>query len=83
MLVPTNMNNMMQLMNMIKNGNPQEIVMNMLEERAQGNPLFANMVDLVQKGDTKSIEGIVRNMAKERGIDFDKEFNSFKHMFGL
>ena len=53
MLVPTNMNNMMQLMNMIKNGNPQEIVMNMLEERAQGNPLFANMLDLVQKGDTK------------------------------
>lgn len=83
MLVPTNMNNMMQLMNMVRSGNPQEIVMNMLQEKAQGNPMFANMVDLARRGDTQSIEGIVRNMARERGIDFDKEFNSFRQTFGL
>lgn len=82
--MPTNMNNIMQFIGMMKNGNPQQVVMNMLQERAQqGNPMFADIYDLAQKGDTKSIEGIVRNMAREKGIDFDKEFNSFRHTFGL
>ena len=30
-----------------------------------------------------SAGSIFRDMAKERGIDFDKEFNSFKQTFGL
>ena len=42
-----------------------------------------NLLVLAQKKDTKGIENVARNMAKERGIDFDSEFNSFKQMFGL
>lgn len=76
----SDMNNFMQ---MAKNGNPQQIVMNMLQQNAQGNPMFANILSLAQNGNTQEIENIVRNMARERGIDFDKEFNSFKQMFGL
>ena len=74
----------MELINMIKNGNPQEIVMNMLRDNvSNGNPVVANLINLIQTGDTQEIENVVRNIAKERGIDFDKEFNSFKQMFGL
>lgn len=58
--------------------NPQEVVMNMLQERANQSPIFSNLLDLVQKGDTQGVENVVRNIAKEKGIDFDKEFNSFK-----
>lgn len=76
----SDMNNFMQ---MARNGNPQQIVMNMLQQNAQGNPMFANILSLAQNGNTQEIENIVRNMARERGIDFDKEFNSFKQMFGL
>lgn len=76
----SDMNNFMQ---MAKNGNPQQMVMNMLQQNAQGNPMFANILSLAQNGNTQEIENIVRNMARERGIDFDKEFNSFRQMFGL
>lgn len=76
----SDMNNFMQ---MARNGNPQQMVMNMLQQNAQGNPMFANILSLAQNGNTQEIENIVRNMARERGIDFDKEFNSFKQMFGL
>ena len=55
----------------------------MIQQRANENPLFANILSLAQNGNTAEIENIVRNMAKERGIDFDKEFNSFKQTFGL
>jgi len=76
----SDMNNFMQ---MARNGNPQQMVMNMLQQNAQGNPIFANILSLAQNGNTQEIENIVRNMARERGIDFDKEFNSFRQMFGL
>lgn len=78
-------NDINSFINMVKNGgNPQQIVMTMLQERAQqGNPIFANILDKVQHGDTQGVESIVRNMAKEKGIDFDKEFNSLKRKFGL
>ena len=77
----TNNVNMIQLMNMFRNGNPQEIVANMVKETAnQGNPIMQNLSTLIENGNTQEIENVVRNIAKERGIDFDKEFNSFKHI---
>lgn len=82
--MPTNNVNIMQLMNMFRNGNPQEIVANMVKETAnQGNPIMQNLSTLIENGNTQEIENVVRNIAKERGIDFDKEFNSFKQMFKL
>lgn len=82
--MPINNVNMMQLMNMFRNGNPQEIVANIVKETAnQGNPIMQNLSTLIENGNTQEIENVVRNIAKERGIDFDKEFNSFKQMFKL
>ena len=78
-----NINNINDFMQIAKNSNPQQLVMGMLQKKANENPLFANILSLAQQGNTAEIENIVRNMAKERGIDFDKEFNSFKQMFGL
>ena len=77
-------NNVLQFVSLIKNNpNPQALVMNELQKRAQENPILGNIATLVQNGDTQGVETIVRNIAKERGIDFDKEFNSFKQMFKL
>ena len=82
--MPSNIKDMMQFVNNIKKGNPQDFVMNMLQQNGgENNPITANLMELIQKGDTKEIESVVRNIAKERGIDYDKEFNSFKQMFGL
>lgn len=79
-----NSNNILQFVSLIKNNpNPQTIVTNELQRRAQSNPVLGNIATLVQNGDTQEVETIVRNIAKERGIDFDKEFNSFKQMFRL
>lgn len=76
--------NMMQFINMVRsNQNPQAFVTNMLKERAGQNPVLGNLANLVEAGKTGEIEQVVRNIAKERGIDFDKEFNSFKQMFKL
>ena len=78
-----NISGMNEFMQMARNGNPQQLVMGMLKQRASGNPIFANLLSLAQNGNTAEIENIVRNLAQERGIDFDTEFNSFRQMFGL
>lgn len=76
--------NMVQFINMVRsNQNPQAFVINMLKERASQNPVLGNLANLVEAGKTGEVEQVVRNIAKERGIDFDKEFNSFKQMFKL
>lgn len=74
--------NPMQLLQMIKGGsNPQQLVMNVLTQQAQSNPMLSNVMQLAQSKDTAGLEKIARNLAQERGIDFDKEFANFKQMF--
>ena len=79
--MPTNYN-MMQYIQMIKSGNTQEIVMNMLRQNAtDGNPMAQNLLQMVNNRDIQGIENMARNVARERGVDYDKEFNNFKQMF--
>ena len=41
------------------------------------NPMFNNLIDMAQRGDSKGVETFARNLFKERGRDFDKEFAEF------
>lgn len=78
--MPTN--SMMDFIQIVKNGNPQEFVINALQqEKVNGNPIAGNLIQMISSGDSRGIENVARNIAKEKGIDFDKEFNSFKQMF--
>lgn len=74
--------NMIDFIKVVKQGNPQAFVMNVLQQDAQkGNPIAVNLIQMINSGDSRGIEQVARNIAKEKGLDFDKEFNSFKQMF--
>lgn len=76
--------NPMQLIQMIKGGqNPQQLMMQILENQMSNTPMGQNLLNLVKQNKTDEIETIVRNIAQQRGIDFDKEFNVFKQMLGI
>jgi len=76
--------NITEIMQMMRGGNPQNMIMGMLEQTASsGDPMAQNLLFLVNSGNQREIEQVARNVAKEKGIDFDKEFNSFKQMFRL
>jgi hypothetical protein len=40
--------------------------------------MMANLLDLAKNNRTADIEQIARNMCAAQGLDFDKEFSSFK-----
>lgn len=74
--------NPMQIIQMIKNwSNPQQLIMSFLQQ--QNNPMANNLLQMAQNGNTSGIEQIARNLCAQKGLDFDKEFNSFKQQLGI
>ena len=74
--------NPMQIIQMIKSGsNPQQLIMSFLQQ--QNNPMANNLLQMAQNGNTNGIEQIARNLCAQKGLDFDKEFNSFKQQLGI
>lgn len=64
--------------NLLANANPQTIAMKMI---GNGNPVLGNLAQMAEKGDEKGIENFARNLFKEKGKDFDKEFSDFMNNF--
>lgn len=76
--------NPMQLIAMLRGGgNPQQLVMSLLQNEMGNTPMGQNLLSLAQKGDAPQIEEIARNICKQKGVDFDKEFNAFKQLLGI
>ena len=74
--------NPMQIIQMIKGGsNPQQLIMSFLQQ--QNNPIANNLLQMAQNGNTSGIEQIARNICAQKGLDFDKEFSSFKQQLGI
>lgn len=74
------MNNSINIIKtLMENMNPQAIVMNMIKNNT--NPILNNLIDMANKGDTKGVEEIARNICKEKNIDFDKDFTDFMNNF--
>ena len=75
--------NPLNIFQMMKNGNPQQMAMKMINSNPQiaNNPMVKNILNMAEKGDVQGIEQMGRNMAKEKGIDFDKSFSDFKNQF--
>lgn len=73
----------MQLLQAIRNGqNPQQLVIGILEGEMSNTPMGKNLLSLVKQNKTKDIEQIARNLCAQKGVDFDKEFASFKQSIG-
>lgn len=73
------MNPMQMLQGFLGKGmSPQQIIAQMIGKQ---NPMITNLMNMAQKGDTKGVEDFARNMFKEKGRDFDKEFGEFRKNF--
>ena len=80
----SNMNvNPFQLIKMIKNGsNPQQLMMSLLQQSGNNNnPILKNAANMAQKGNVSGLEMLGRNLAAQRGIDFDQAWSEFMGYF--
>lgn len=73
--------NPMQIIQMIKGGmNPQQIISQVLPQ-FNGIPVVQNAYTMMQNGNTQGLQQIARNLAQQRGINFDTQFANFKNSF--
>lgn len=61
--------------------NPQQMVEKLIQNMSGNNPMLSNLMQLAKNGNTQNIEQFARNLMKEQGRDFDKEFSSFLSNF--
>jgi hypothetical protein len=59
--------------------NPKEAVINMVSNN--NNPMVKNLVEMAKNGDNEGVENFARNLLKEQGRDFDKEYSEFMNIF--
>ena len=70
------MNSPMQMLDILRSfKSPKDAVLSMIREN--NNPMLKNLVEMAEKGDSKGVEEFARNLYKQQGRDFDKEFNTF------
>ena len=75
---------MNQFMTMVRQGyDPEQLIISLMEQRMKGTPMGDNLIKLAKEGNGVEIEKIARNLASQRGIDFDKEFAAFKRQLGI
>lgn len=74
--------NPMQLIQLIKNGNnPQQLIMNIFQQQSGNNPILNNALQLAKNGNRSALQIVARNLAQQKGLDFDKEFSNFQNYF--
>ena len=77
------MMNPVQFVKMMRGGNPQKVVMDMMREQAGNNPVMRNAMQMAEKGDSEGIEKLARNLCKEQAIEADEMVNKIKSQLGV
>lgn len=74
------MNNPIDMIrNFIRYNSPQQLVEKLIMNNT--NPIMSQLIQKARNGDTKSVEEFARNLYKQQGRDFDKEFSEFMSNF--
>lgn len=56
-------------------------MMKIINTAASQNPMIKNLVNLLKSGDSAGVETFARNIFKEKGRDFDREYRNFRNTF--
>lgn len=76
--------NPFNILQMMKSGNPQQIIQQMMNNsQIMSNPMAQNAMQMAQKGDSKGIEQMARNLCKAKGLNPDDVMNQIKGNFGM
>ena len=68
--------NPMQLMNMLKNGNPQQVAEQIIKTNYANDPMMMNLLQMGQKGDIQGLKQYAQQYLGKQGKNFDAEMNN-------
>lgn len=67
------------------NMNPMQMFVNQMMNNSQAmkNPMLKNAINMANKGDSKGIEQMARNLCAEKGINPEEAIAQIKSQFGM
>lgn len=68
--------NPMQLMQMLKQGNPRGVAMQIVQQNYPNDPTAQNLIQMAERGDTQNLERVVGNMLGAQGKNFSAEMQN-------
>lgn len=68
--------NPLQLMSMLKRGNPRMVAMQIVQQNYPNDPTAQNLVQMAERGDTQNLERVVGNMLGAQGKNFSAEMQN-------
>lgn len=72
--------NPMQLMSMLKGGNPQAVAQQIIQQNFANDPTMQNLLQMGQKGDMKGLQQFAQQLLGQQGRDFNKEMTNLMNM---
>lgn len=73
--------NPMQLILMLKNGNPQTIATELIKQNFPNDPTMNSLLQMGQNGDTKGVEKFAKQYFGQQGKNFEQEMANFMSLF--
>lgn len=68
--------NPMNLMMMLKQGNPRQVAMQIIQNNYPNDPHMNQLVQMAERGDTQSLQKIAEQMLGAQGKNFSAEMSS-------
>lgn len=72
-----------QIMQLMRGNNPQQVLLSMLRQQSSNNPMLGNVVQMIEKNDRNGLEQLARNLANERGINVDDVYRQIEEQFNV
>lgn len=74
------MQNLAQIIQLVRGRNPEQLVMSMLQNNQIVDPNIRQLIQFAQSGDNDSLVNLATSMFAQRGLDFNSEFQNFMSM---
>lgn len=68
--------NPMQLMMMLKQGNPREVAMQIIQTNYPNDPTINNLIQMAERGDTMTLQKFAEGMLGAQGKNFSAEMQN-------
>lgn len=70
--------NSIQLLSMLKNGNPQQIATQLIQQKFPNDPMMQSLLQMAINGDEKSIEQFATQFFNSQGRNVNTELNNLQ-----
>ena len=69
--------NPMNLMAMLKNGNPQQVAMQIIQNKYPNDPRMNQLIQMANRGDMQGLQKIAEQIFSAQGKNFSAEMSNF------